>query len=133
MPLPSEPVVFPIWKGRRGLINTVICSILGLACAIGLLEFAERTVVVPKCTAYGLSRGMTYTDNTIYTSMRHGAGKCSFKTKGGGVENASFEEATSLITDLWLGFAFQLELTIPAFILLLALLRSIPYFRNSRR
>jgi hypothetical protein len=133
MPLPSDTVVFPIWKGRRGLVNAVICSILGLACAIGLLKFAERTVVVPKCTAYGQSRGMTYSGNALYTSMRYGAGKCIFKTKNGGVEDVSFEDATSLFTGLWLGLAFQLDLTIPTFILLLALLRSIPYFRASQR
>jgi hypothetical protein len=133
MPLPDEPVEFPIWRGRRGLINTVLCCILGLACAIGLAQFAERMVVVPKCTAYGESRDITYSGYTIYTSMRHGAGACSFKTKRGGVEDVSLEEVTSLVTDLWLGIAFQLDLTVPAFILLFALMRSIPYFRSTRR
>jgi len=133
MPLPSETGVFPIWKGRRGLVNAVICSTLGVACAIGLLKFAERLIVVPKCTAYGQSRSMTYSGNVLNTSMRYGAGKCIYKTKNGGVEDVSFEEATSLITGLWLGLAFQLDLTIPTFILLFALLRSIPYFRISRR
>jgi hypothetical protein len=133
MSLPSEPVEFPIWRGRRGLINTVLCGILGLACAIGLAEFAERLVVVPECTAYGQSQGMTYSHYTIYTSSRHGSGVCSFRTKSGGVEDVSFEEATSLFTDLWLGVAFKLELTVPTFILLLALMRSIPYFRSARR
>ena len=45
MPLQSEPVEFPIWRGCRGLINTVLCGILGIACAIGLAQFAEYMVV----------------------------------------------------------------------------------------
>lgn len=133
MPLPSEPVEFPIWRGRRGLINTVLCGILGLVCAIGLAEFAEHKVVVPKCTAYGENLGMTYSSYTIYTGGRHGTGQCSFKTKRGGTEDVSIEEATSLFTDLWLGIAFQLDLTIPVFILLFAIMRSIPYFKSAKK
>lgn len=132
MDLPPEPVELPIWRGRRGLINTVICGALGLACGVGLAELAERRVVVPECTAYGERHGMRYTDYRVYTSGLHGSGVCSFKTGRGGVEDVSLEEATSWFTDFYLGIAFKLELTVPLFIVLFAVLRSLPHLRKAR-
>jgi hypothetical protein len=133
MSLPSRPVEFPIWRGRRGLVNTAICGVLGFLIAFGLAEFVERSVVVPGCTAYGQSHGMTYLDYKIYTNSKHESGACIFRTAGGHVEDVSFREAISFFADLWLGIAFKLELTVPSFILLLGLARSIPYFIEARR
>ena len=133
MLISDRPGDFPIWRGRRGLVNTAICGVLGFLIAFGLAEFVERTVVVPGCTGYGQSHGMTYLDYKIYTNSKHESGACIFRTAGGHVEDVSFREAISFFADLWLGIVFKLELTVPSFILLLGLARSIPYFLEARR
>lgn len=76
---------------------------------------------------------MTYMDYKIYTNSKHESGACMFRTDDGHMEDVSFREALSFFADLWLGIAFKLELTVPSFILLLGLARSIPYFIEARR
>ncbi|MDO8355291.1 MAG: hypothetical protein Q7U76_02730 [Nitrospirota bacterium] len=72
-------------------------------------------------------------DYKIYTNSKHESGACMFRTDDGHMEDVSFREALSFFADLWLGIAFKLELTVPSFILLLGLARSIPYFIEARR
>lgn len=131
MALPPEPVTFPIWRGRQGVINTAICGVLGLLCAAGLFFLAHRTVVTG-CTAYGQSHGLTYVDYTVYSSSRRNAGACQFRANGTRTNDVTFSEAMSWFTDLWLGIAFALEFTIPTFIVLIAVGRSLPYYRAAR-
>ena len=133
MPLPDRPVALPIWRGRRGLVNTAICGVLGLLLASGLAVLVDHTVVVPGCTAYGQSHGMMYLDYKVYTSAKQESGACIFRTAGEHIQDVSFREAISFFTDLWLGIAYNLQLTVPSFILLLGLARSIPYFIEARR
>ena len=61
-PPSGEPTELPLWKGRRGVINAVVCCVLSLPCAFGLWFFAERSTIVPSCTAYASGHGMTYAD-----------------------------------------------------------------------
>jgi hypothetical protein len=57
---PSDPSTeLPIWKGRRGLINTAFCLALSLPCAFGLWFLAERTTIIPACSAYASAHGIT--------------------------------------------------------------------------
>lgn len=120
----DSQVVLPIWKGRRGVMNTLICGILGVLCAFVLWQFAVRTAVNPACSAYGESHGMTYVDYKVYSSQRRASSACIFKTHRGGMQDVSLHEAASYFTDLWVGLAFSLEITVPAFILLFAIARS---------
>lgn len=115
-------VVLPMWRGRRGVVNTLVCGVVGVLCAFALLRFAERAVVVPACTAYAKSHGLTYVDYKVYSSKRRASSACILRTSKGGTEDVSLPDAASTFTDLWVGVAFSLEFTTPALILLFAVL-----------
>lgn len=115
-------VVLPMWRGRRGVVNTIVCGVVGLFCAFAFLKFAERTAVVPACRAYATSHGLTYVDYTVYSSKRRASSACVFRTPKGGTEDVSLPDAASTFTDLWVGVAYSLEFTAPALILLFAVL-----------
>lgn len=121
----NASVVLPIWSGRLGVLNSFVCGVLGLLCALAMVWFVDRGVVVPACKSYGSSHAMTYVDYKIYSSRRHESAACIFKASGVEAHDISFREATSYQTDLWVGIVFSLELTVPAFILLFALGRTL--------
>ena len=61
--IPSgPPAELPIWKGRRGVLNTAACCVLSLPCAFALFSLAARSTVVPVCTAYAGAHEMAYAD-----------------------------------------------------------------------
>jgi hypothetical protein len=121
MPAQEPQAVLPMWKGRRGVINTLICGILGVVCAFAFWQFAVRTAVMPACMTYGKSHELTYVDYKVYSSQRHASSACIFKTQRGGTQDVALPEAASYLTDLWVGVAFNILLTIPSFILLFAI------------
>jgi hypothetical protein len=133
MPSPPPSVVLPLWRGRRGWINTLACGVLGLLGAAALWLLAERAAVEPACAAYGQSHGWVYVDYKVYSAQRHGSAACVFRAGAAGTRDISLREAASYFTDLWVGMAFSLELTVPAFILLFAVARTGLYFAVLRR
>jgi hypothetical protein len=133
MPLPATPVELPIWKGRRGMGNTLACGVLGLLRALGLWLFAARAAAEPAGIAYGQSHDMTYVDCKVYSHSRHESAACVFRTRSGAVQDISLRDAVSYFTDLWVGFAFAIEITVPAFIILFAVARAGLHLASVRR
>ena len=122
--LPSgPPPELPIWKGRRGVINTVMCCVLALPCAFGLSFLAERGTIVPACTAYASRHGMTYTDFKLVGVKHASTVVCLLNQGDGKNQDVYLNGLVSYLTDLWVGFAMSLEITVPGFAVLLALIR----------
>lgn len=117
-------VVLPMWRGRRGALNTIACGVLGFAAAFALWTFAARVAVVPACTAYGRSHGMTYVDYEVYSGTRRASSACILESSSGAKHSVSLPNAASLLTDFWVGIAFSPELSVPAFVVLFALART---------
>jgi hypothetical protein len=122
--LPSfPPAELPIWKGRRGFINTVACCVLSLPCAFGLWFLAERSVIVPACTAYASTHEMTYTDFKL-VGVRHASTVvCMLTQANGRIEDIHLSDLVPYLTDFWVGFAMSLDITVPGFAIVLSLLR----------
>src|SRR5512133_2587800 len=125
---PSAPSAeLPIWKGRRGLIATVLCCVLAVPCAFGLWFLTERSTIIPACAAYARSHGMIYADFKL-VGVRHASTVvCMLTQSNGQIQDVRLGELVSFLTDLWVGFAMSLEITVPAFAVLLALARAAWY------
>ena len=117
-------VVLPMWRGRRGAVNTIACSILGIAAAFAFWTFAVRVAVAPACTAYGRDHAMTYVDYKVNSWTRRSSSSCILKSSSGATRSVSLPVAASYFTDLWVGVAFSPEFSVPAFILLFAIART---------
>jgi hypothetical protein len=119
----GSPAELPIWQGRRGVINTVMCCVLALPCAFGMWFLAERSTIVPACTAYAASRGMSYTDFKLVGVKQASTVVCILTQTDGRKQDVHLSELVPYLTDLWVGFAMSLEFTVPGFAILLALAR----------
>lgn len=128
----SAPVVLPIWKGRRGLLNSILCGVLGLLCAVSLLLITERTIVAPACTAYASAHDMTYSDFKLVGLKQYDTVVCLLLRDDGKAQDVYLKTLVSYLTNLLVGFALNLEVTVPGFIILLALARSAPYLLAKR-
>ncbi len=131
-PLPSAPIVLPIWQGRRGWINAIACALLGTLCALGLMLAVERTVVAPVCGKHAAARGMTYQEFTLVGRKQLNTVVCILRRPDGRTEDVYLKSLLPFFADMLVGLAMGLELTVPSFILLLAIARSAPYLRRMR-
>lgn len=120
--LPNEPATdLAIRKGRRGMFNTILCCVLALPCAFAVWFVTERSTIAPACTAYATANGMTYTDFKL-VGVKHASTVVCLLTQGNGkIKDVHLSELVPFFTDMWVGFAMTLEITIPAFAILLAL------------
>ncbi len=89
----APSAVLPRWRGRRGLINTLVCAVLGVACALAFLVVAERSAVEPACIASAEAHGLTYVDYQVYSSKRRASSACLFRTAKGSIEDVSLPDA----------------------------------------
>jgi hypothetical protein len=72
---------------------------------------------------------MTYRDFKL-TGVRHASTVvCLLARPNGASQDVHLNEIVSFFTDTWVGFAMTLEITVPAFAILLALLRISLYRR----
>lgn len=115
-------VVLPMWRGRRGAINTITCAVLGIVAASAFWMLAVRAAVDPACTAYGRSHGMTYVDYKVYETKQVASSACILTSSSGAAHDVLLPEAASYFTDLLVRFAFSLQISIPGFTLLFAIL-----------
>lgn len=124
-PLPNgPPEELPIWKGRRGWINAAGCCLLALPCAFGLWSLAERSVIVPACTAYANAHAMTYADFKLNgVKQSQSTVVCVLTQADGRTEDTYLHDLVPFVTTLWVEFAMDLTITVPGFAVLLGLLR----------
>src|SRR5262249_51970223 len=119
----SSPTL-PMWRGRRGAIATAYLGGLAIVFGLGLMEFAERYGVVPACRDYAKAHGLQYVSmhsNTDTTTKKSGA-TCIFKGATGREDVRLID--ISVLTDSWVSFAVSLEITIPGFLILFAVIRT---------
>lgn len=119
----KEPPHFAIWRGRKGLLNTVACLVLAVPCALFLSFLVERNTVAPTCRAYGQPLGLVYLGIEHYTNSDDNRTVCIFLQPNGSKIEVPFAKFVSFFSDLWVGFTVDLKFTLPAFIVLLALVR----------
>ena len=119
----TAPTELPLWKGRRGVINAVVCCVLSLPCAFGLWLLAERSTIVPSCTAYASGHGMRYADFKLVGVKQASTVVCLLERPDGQRQEVYLNELVSYFTNLWIEFAMTLEITVPGFAILLALVR----------
>lgn len=110
-----------MWSGRRGWINTILCCVLALPCALGVWLLAERSVIAPACTGYASSHGLTYTDFKLVGVKHASTVVCLLSGADGSRSEVHLRELVPFLTDASVGFAMTLEFTVPAFAILLAL------------
>jgi hypothetical protein len=122
--------VLPIWRGRQGTIAIVVLGVLALISGCGLAVFAENYGVVPACRAYAQAHNWQYLSyDKKYQPGRTGA-ICQFRSDTGNIEDVLLSDV-SIPTDLWVNFALSLEITVPAFLFLFAVIRTWLYKRTS--
>lgn len=116
------------------MINTVACCVLSLPCAFGLWSLAERTVIVPACTAYASAHAMTYTDFKLIGGMREPQSTvvCMLTDTDRSSHDIELGKLVPFLTNLWVEFAMSLEITVPGFAVLLGLARVAWYRRTLR-
>jgi hypothetical protein len=112
-----------MWKGRRGLVNTIACCALSLPCAFGLWLLAERSTIVPACTSYARAHGAAYLDFKLVGVKHASTVVCLLAEGNGKVLDVHLNELIPYITNLLVELAMTLELTVPAFAVLLAMTR----------
>jgi hypothetical protein len=123
------PAVLSIWKGRRGVVNTALCCALAVPSAWGVWSAAERSAIVPTCTAHAAAQGLSYADFKL-VGVRHASTVvCLFTQANGRTRDVYLRDLVSTFTDLWVGLAMTLELTVPAFVILWGLARSWVHLR----
>lgn len=105
-----------LWSGSNGLRPLLAIFIPALLCALALHWVTEHHTVAPACTAYGNKLGLTYQGadathaNDAYTST------CIYSKPDGNEETVSTSRVFPFLTDLWVSFALDLKMTVPAFI-----------------
>ena len=114
----------PIWRGRRGIVNTAVCCLLGLLTGFALWTFAERTTVVPACTAYARQHGLVYVDFKAEERRNDSGVDCVVRRDDGSTTDVSLRDVVPYVTDQWVGLAMGLQLTVPLFAILFALARA---------
>jgi uncharacterized membrane protein len=112
-----------MWQGRRGLIASAVCLVLGLISGVALLLLVERTTIAPPCRAHAAAHDMTYTDFTVVGVRTHTTIVCQLKSANGAAHDIHLSELVSTFTDLWAGILVTLEFTVPALAILFALAR----------
>lgn len=128
----GPPAELPIWKGRRGLINAILCCALAVPCAFGIWLLAERTVIVPTCTAYANAHGMTYADFKLVGVKQASGVVCLLDRANGARRDVYLKTLVPFLTDTLVGFAMSLHITVPAFAILLAIAR-VGWYRHAAR
>ena len=128
----TEATALPLWTGRRGVVNAVMCCVVSLPCAFGLWFFAERSTIVPACAAYASQHGMTYSDFKLVGVKHASTVVCLLEGAGGKRQEQRLEELVPFFTNVAVELAMTLEITVPAFVILLALLRVGVYRAGAR-
>ncbi len=130
---PNEPAAeLPIWKGRRGVVNTVMCLLLGVLAAFAAWSLAERLVIVPACTDYAGAHGLTYADFKLVGVEHASTVVCLLTRPDGLTRDVYLNELVSSIANLGVELAMSLEFTVPGFAVLFALARVWLHVRGAR-
>ena len=99
----------PIWKGRRGLINTGAVVVLAILLGFGLWFLADRTTITPACTAYADAHGMTYKDFKLVGLKRDSTVVCLLARANGTTKDVYLKELVPVYKDYLVSFAMSIE------------------------
>jgi hypothetical protein len=122
-PVPGiATTTLPMWRGRRGVASALICCVLALPCAFAVWTLAERSTIVPACTAYANRNGMTYSDFKLVGVKHASSVVCLLEGVGGKKGEQYLKELVPYARNLAVELAMTIEITVPAFVILLAVL-----------
>jgi hypothetical protein len=122
----------PIWKGRRGIVNTGLVLFFAIALGMGLFLLADRTTIQPACAGYAEAHGMTYKDFTLVGLKRASTVVCRMTRDNGSTKSVYLGELVPAYKDYLVSFAMSVEFTMPGFAVLLAMTRLWWYRRGIR-
>jgi len=115
------------------VVNTAVCCVLSLPCAFGVWSLAERSTIVPACTAYAGAHGMTYADfKLVGVKQTDNEVVCLLTQADGKSQDVHLSTLVPYLTNVLIEFAMTLPITVPGFAVLLALARVGLYKRTVR-
>ena len=112
------------WAGIR---NFLIIGAIAFGLAIGLALFVERSYAAPLCEQYAAQHSLVYNglDYPVIgsSSSTTSSGSCIFVDAAGNRNTIEFRElAPNAVLALLASFGLQIEITIPALFMLVALI-----------
>ena len=112
------------WSGFR---NFLIVGALAFGFAIGLALLTERLYTTPLCEKYAAAHGLAYRGLEYpvigSSSLTTSSGSCIFVDSAGSSNTILFRDlASNALIAFLASFALQLEITIPAFFVIVALI-----------
>ncbi len=120
-PWTRTPDALALWQGWRGAVTTAIVLLLGLVLALALSWRVEQQVVAPLCRAHAAAHGLTYVGIDTYGPRQEQTGPhCLFVAADGSEMDVWLQRIAPFLTDLWIGFATDVEIMAPLLAVLLA-------------
>jgi hypothetical protein len=88
------------------------------------MNAAERFGVEPACRRYAQAHGWDYLSMQSHSdaTIKRSAATCTFRSAAGREEVHLFD--ISVLTNLWVSFAVSLQITVPGFLILFAVIRT---------
>lgn len=112
--------------------HTLAVCLLALLCTAAAYQAAEHITIVPACTAYARDHGLAF-ERFDPSDYRHETDvECIFRRADGTEHVMLLRELTPFLTDLWVSFATDVEIMLPAFAGLVAVLWGLMLIRLRR-
>lgn len=113
-----QPTVHPAMSVRL----TVLVFGLALVCSLALKLGLEHSAIAGYCSEYGQVQGLNFQHATAANYRKDSGVECVYQQHDGRETVMPLSELAPFMTDLGMSFATDLEVTVPAFAVLLALL-----------
>ena len=113
-----QPAAHPAMSMRL----TVLVFSLALVCSLALKLGLEHSAIASYCTEYGQAQGLNFQHATAANYRKDSGVECVYRQHDGGETVMPLSGLAPFMTDLSMSFATDLEVTVPGFAVLLALL-----------
>lgn len=112
--------------------HTLAVCVLALLCTVATYQTAGHITIVPACTAYARDHGLIF-ERFDPSDYRHETDvECVYRRADGTEHVMLLRELTPFLTDLWASFATDFEITLPAFLGVVAVLWGLLLIRIRR-
>ena len=101
---------------------TVLVFSLVLVCGLAVKLGLEHGAIAGHCTEYGQAQGLDFQHANAANYRKDSGVECVYRRRDGSEAVMPLSELAPFMTDLGMSFATDLEVTVPAFAVLLALL-----------
>jgi hypothetical protein len=112
--------------------HTLAVCVLALLCTVATYQAAGHVTIVPACTAYARDHGLIFERFTPADYRHETDVECIFRRADGTEHGTLLRELTPFLVGLWACFATDFELTLPAFLGIVAVLWGLMLIRLQR-